>query len=176
MDLDLDDLHKNTELEKNDVPEKMSLSDPDPGQFSHVEELQTGSGSKPNPDIVTMPKVKSRSNSDPFISMDKPNITLEPIDNVDNTVIETENSNVPNRYVKQVNDPVATPETVDVNFDNKMNTPALRRSSRSNKGVNNKLRNDFELYNLCCHCVNHEMYFGSYRNAFPTPCDGGEGG
>ena len=108
--------------------------------------------------------------------MDKPNITLEPIDNVDNTVIETENSNVPNRYVKPVNDPIATPETVDVNFDNEMNTPALRRSSRSNKGVNNKLRNDFELYNLCCHCVNHEMYFGSYRNTFHTPCDGGEGG
>ena len=176
MDPDFDYLDKNTELEKNYVPEEMSLSDPDPGQFSHVEELQTGSGSESNPDIVTMPKVKSRSNSDPFISMDKPNITLEPIDNVDNTVIETENSNVPNRYVKPVNDPIATPETVDVNFDNEMNTPALRRSSRSNKGVNNKLRNDFELYNLCCHCVNHEMYFGSYRNAFPTPCDGGEGG
>merc|ERR1712015_129343 len=81
MDPDLDYLDKNTELEKNDVPEKMSLSDPDPGQFSHVEELQTGSGSELNPDIVTMPKVNSRSNSDLFISssVNKPNKTLEPI-------------------------------------------------------------------------------------------------
>ena len=67
MDPDLDDLYKNTELEKNDVPEKMSLSDPDLGQFSHVEKLQTGSGSELNPDIFTMPKVNSRSNPDPFI-------------------------------------------------------------------------------------------------------------
>ena len=178
MDQDLDYFDKNTELEKNDVPEKMSLSDLDPGQFSHVEELQTGSGSESNPDIFTMPKVNSRSNSDLFISslVNKPNKTLEPIENVDNTVIETEKSNVPNCYVKPVTDPIVTSETVNENFDNKMNTPALRRSSRSNKGVNNKLQNDFELYNLCCHCVNHEMYLRSYHNTFHTPCDGEEGG
>ena len=69
MDPDLDYLDKNTELEKNYVPEKMSLSDPDPGQFSHVKELQMGSGSESNPDIVTMPKVKSRSNPDLIISL-----------------------------------------------------------------------------------------------------------
>lgn len=140
-DLDLDNLYKNTELEKYDVPENVSLSDPDPGQFSHVKELQTGSGPELDPDIVTKPKVQSRSNPNPIISslVDKPNKTLEPIENVDNTVIETEKSNASNCYVKRVTDPIVTPETIDENFDNKMNTPALRRSSRSNKGVNNKL-------------------------------------
>ena len=79
-------------------------------------------------------------------------------------------------YVKPVAGPIATPDTIDENFDNKINTPALWRSSRSNKGVNNKLQNDFELYKLCFHCVNHEMYLRSYCNTFHTTCDEGEGG
>ena len=58
-----------------------------------------------------------------------------------------------NDYLEPVPDPIVSPEPEKEEIDKKMSTPAiaLRRSYRANKGLNNRLKRDFELYTLCCH-------------------------
>ena len=88
-------------------------------------------------------KIKSSLEPDPIISYSVTNLskTLKPIKYVDNIIIKTEKNNMSDCYVEPVADPIVTPEAIDENFDNKMNTPALRRSSRNNKAQPTKYGN-----------------------------------
>ena len=72
-------------------------------------------------------------------------------------------------------EPIVTSSDQDSETVDKINTPEVRHSSRCNKGVNKKLEQDYEFYNMnycqLCKCKLRASMF-----SFPTSCDGGGGG
>ena len=75
--------------------------------------------------------------------------------------------------VEPVN-PVVTNCELDQGKNEEINTPVVRRSSRSNKGINEKLTAEYELYNVN-YCYGCKCKLRASATKTPTSCDLGGG-
>ena len=71
-------------------------------------------------------------------------------------------------------DPIVAPSKPDLEIVDKINTPEVRCLSRCNKGVNKKLEQDYEFYNVN-YCQLCKCKLRASATSFPTSCDGGRG-
>ena len=122
----------------------------------------------PKPSHAEKQSLTNSPDQDPLIS-DSQNV-----ENYDEVVPNVKNSS--EDHVKPVQNPIVGSEHAKKLTECEINTTVLRRSHRTNKGVNNRLTDTFQVYSLCCHCIKHEMCHLSFRNNFPTSCGGGGGG
>ena len=96
------------------------------------------------------------------------------------TMRQNSNVHVPSNIVENdlpaiepVN-PVVTNCELDQGKNEEINTPVVRRSSRSNKGINDKLKAEYELYNVN-YCYGCKCKLGASATKTPTLCDFGGG-
>ena len=102
-----------------------------------------------------------------------------PSNDNDSIAIPRENVNIPDSSSQGIDlelnedvEPIVTSgnqETVE-----KINIPEVRHSSRCNKGVNKKLEQDYEFYNVN-YCQLSKCKLRASATSFPTSCDGGRG-
>ena len=72
-------------------------------------------------------------------------------------------------------DPVLMHSKPNQEKNDKIITPPVRRLARNNKGVNDKLMQDYELYNVS-YCNLCKCKLRASTTTFFTSCDGGEVG
>ena len=170
----IDDFSNENELqgEKLTTPEHVQRSVPLSPNPEPIENELQETVTSPLPSHAKKQMQKKIGNPDPVehrVLSKKPNIVVEPMQNVNKDNVTS---------MSPMSDPIVNPEPKNNEVADKICTPAtpLRRSSRSNKGINSRLENVYEMYNLCCHCINNVMCHRSFRDTFPTSCDGGGGG